>query len=315
MIVAITGISGYIGRYLFRHLDKDKRIKRIVGIDIQDFGYHSPKLVFYRRDIRDSSLLHHFRKEGVKTIVHLAFVVNPMHNEREMHDIDVRGTQNILDTAAALQVSQVLLFSSTSAYGAWPDNPIPLTEDHPLRPNPRYRYAMDKVEVEKRCQEFMKQNPDVIFTILRPCVVLGPQVNNFISERLTNNRPMWVVDHLYPEVQYVHEDDVLKATLLALEKRRSGTYNIVGSGMLNRKDVFQLTGKTEQHISSRLGYPLTWLLWKVRSPRVFAPPSSIEYIKYPWVASGAKAEKEIGFTPKFSSRGVLEDLLSKSLSP
>ena len=42
----------------------------------------------------------------------------------------------------------VVALSSATVYGAWPNNPMPLTEDAPLRPNPDVAYAVQKSYVE-----------------------------------------------------------------------------------------------------------------------------------------------------------------------
>ena len=48
-----------------------------------------------------------------------------------MYDIDVNGTQNVLEAASAAGVEHLLVASSTTAYGAFPDNPVPLTGGAP----------------------------------------------------------------------------------------------------------------------------------------------------------------------------------------
>src|SRR4051794_14153036 len=40
----------------------------------------------------------------------------------------------------------VVYVSSAMVYGAWPNNPVPLTEDAPMRPNPGFGYATAKAE-------------------------------------------------------------------------------------------------------------------------------------------------------------------------
>ncbi|MEK9144413.1 MAG: hypothetical protein AAB339_02245, partial [Elusimicrobiota bacterium] len=41
-----------------------------------------------------------------------------------------------------------------SAYGAHPDNPVPLTEESPLRPNMRFQYSRDKAETDRMFQDY-----------------------------------------------------------------------------------------------------------------------------------------------------------------
>ena len=76
-------------------------------------------------------------------------MLNPIRDEQTMYDIDVNGTQNVLDAASAAGVPHLLVASSTTAYGAWPDNPVPLTEDDPVRGMPNYEYARDKTEIDR----------------------------------------------------------------------------------------------------------------------------------------------------------------------
>ena len=39
--------------------------------------------------------------------------------------------------------------SSATAYGAFPDNPMPIAEDWPVRGQPDFSYARDKAEADR----------------------------------------------------------------------------------------------------------------------------------------------------------------------
>ena len=144
-------------------------------------------------------------------LVHLAFVLNPIHDEALMYDIDVNGTHNVLEAAAAAGTEQVLVTSSSTAYGAFPDNPVPLTEEDPVRGVPAFAYARDKTESDRLCQLWAAQHPDRTMTIVRPCIVFGPNVDNYLV-RLWTKQPFapdaGILDH---QIQFVHEDDVVEA--------------------------------------------------------------------------------------------------------
>src|ERR671920_1164903 len=100
---------------------------------------------FERLDVRD--------RDGVRAVleraradalVHLAFILNPSHDEHLMYDVDVNGTHNVLEAAGRAGTEQVLVTSSAVAYGAFPDNPVALSEDDPVRGVAGYSYARDK---------------------------------------------------------------------------------------------------------------------------------------------------------------------------
>src|ERR671919_343274 len=182
----ITGGAGYIGSRLVDLLARREDTERIVICDLAPPAVYRPKTEFERVDVRD--------REGVRAVlerarpdalVHLAFILNPSHDEHFMYDVDVNGTHNVLEAAAAADVGHVLVTSSATAYGAFPDNPVPLTEDHPVRGVPSFEYARDKAESDRVCQVWANQHPDRTMTIVRPTVVFGPTVDNFIVRMLS----------------------------------------------------------------------------------------------------------------------------------
>ena len=105
----------------------------------------------------------------------------------------------------------MLVTSSATAYGAFPDNPVPIREDHPVRGVPDYAYARDKAEADRLCQLWALRHPDRKMTIVRPCIVFGPSVDNYLvrfwtkqpfgGRRRPAGRP----------IQFVHEDDAVEA--------------------------------------------------------------------------------------------------------
>ena len=175
-------------------------------------------------DVRDRDAMRALLDRGKPdALVHLAFVLNPIRDEATMYDIDVNGTQNVLDAASAAGIAHLLVTSCTTAYGAWPDNPVPITEEHPVRGLPDYEYARDKTEIDRLCQLWAAEHPDRTMTIVRPCIVFGPNVDNYIvallGERAVRPAVRRRVDR---DFQYVHEDDVVEAISRAARRAPRG---------------------------------------------------------------------------------------------
>src|SRR6266702_1832612 len=141
---AITGASGYIGTRMTRHLLDADPENRVLGFDVREPRIADPRLAFQTLDVRDRRLGAALAAQPIRSLLHFAFVLDPLYDEREMHDIDVNGTRNVLEAALAAGVPHVLATSSTTAYGALPDNPVPLTEEDPPRATPDFVYAHDK---------------------------------------------------------------------------------------------------------------------------------------------------------------------------
>ena len=155
--------------------------------------------------------------------MHLAFVLNPIRDEQTMYDIDVNGTANVLEAAAAAGVPHLLVASSTTAYGAWPDNPVPIPEEHPVRGLPDYEYARDKTEIDRLCQLWAAQHPDSTMTIVRPTIVFGPNVDNYIVRFWTKSPFVVLPDGRDADWQFVHEEDVVDAISRLLAERAAAS--------------------------------------------------------------------------------------------
>src|ERR687894_496688 len=210
MRYVITGGAGYIGSRLVDLLERRDDTEKIVICDLAPPKAHRPHIEFERVDVRDRaavrSVLDRVRPD---VLVHLAFILNPSHDEELAYNVDVNGTHNVLEAAAAAGTAQVLVTTSRVAYGAFPDNPVPLTEDDPVRGVPGFTYARDKTESDRLCQLWGLKHPDRTMTIVRPCIVFGPNVDNYLV-RLWTNQPFQAdLGNLGNPIQFVHEDDLV----------------------------------------------------------------------------------------------------------
>ena len=130
---------------------------RIVGLDVREPPRRSPHLELHRVDIAGHDLKPLL--EGVDVLVHLAAIVDPIADDALMTRVNVEGTRRVLDAAAAVGVRKIVRLSTTAAYGAWATNPLPLTEDAPLRPNPGFNAAVHAAEVERLLAEWQHDHP------------------------------------------------------------------------------------------------------------------------------------------------------------
>jgi UDP-glucose 4-epimerase len=114
-----------------------------------------------------------------------------------------------------------------------------------------------------------------------------------------------------PRVQFVHEEDFVRACLIAVEKRIPDVFNIVGKGTLTTKEVAAILGTRIIPLPAFLLYPLVEILWRLHVPGIEVNQGYLDYARHGFVAGGKKAAAELGFVPVFSSRQVLEDTVRR----
>lgn len=299
--VAVTGISGYIAQRLLQRLENDDTIDRIVGIDVAEPRSRGKKLEFHRLDVRDPGI--EGVLAGVEVVVHLAFILNPIQDEQLMHDVNVEGSRNVFDCAAAAGVGKIVYTSSLVAYGARPDNPDRLTEDSPLRANPDFNYGEHKLEVELLLQRWRKDHPEIKVVILRPAIVFGPHVQNFISRTLEAPRVLAVSGYA-PRMQFLHEEDAADAIYFAVTNDLEGPYNVCPDDALSWDEIIEISGKKTLALPESVIFPLAKAAWKLGLSE--APAGELNYLMYPVIMSNEKLVSA-GFQFRYSSRDALLD--------
>ena len=311
----ITGGSGYIGSRLTEILAARDETETIVSLDVRPPSRPASGPKFVRGDVRDYSRMRELvDREQPDALVHLAFVFKPIRDEARMYDVDVNGTDAVLRAAADGGTQQVLVTSSATAYGAFPDNPKPIAEDWPVRGQPDFSYARHKADADRICQLWSLQNPDRVMTIVRPSIVFGPNVDNYVSRSWRNAAFMPVIDGVEQEFQLVHEDDLVSAIVGLLDARAGGAFNVGGDGTMTWKESAEMVTMRTRVMSMRALRRLYGAAWTLHAPRVESPPGNLSFIRYPWIVSSEKLKSEIGWQPSATTREVfIETMYAKGL--
>ena len=304
----ITGGSGYIGTRLVGRLSPRADTEAILIGDVRPPRVFRPKAEHRFLDVTDREAVSRLvSSERLDAVVHLAFVLNPIRDETLMYDIDVGGTQNVLDAAATAGIPHVLAASSAVAYGAFPDNPVPLTEDHPVRGVAGFSYARDKTESDRLCQLWALEHPDRTTTIVRPSIVFGPTVDNYLV-RLWTKQPFQAHFGLPdPGIQFVHEDDVVDAMTVLLDGRHGGAFNVAGDGTMTLRECADLIGVRRQRVPRRAYARFVAGMWRLGAAE--APPGALQYSTYPWIVSTDKLKRETGWQPRHTSRDTFVETM------
>ncbi|MBW3620763.1 MAG: NAD-dependent epimerase/dehydratase family protein [Actinobacteria bacterium] len=304
--VAVTGVGGLIGRRLVAELDGQDGVGRILGLDVRTpEGLASTKLDLRHADVREPDLADVLA--GVDVVVHLAFQLDPIADEALMRAINIDGTRNVFEAAAAAGVRKVVYVSSGVVYGAHPDNDFPLTEDSPVRANPDFNYAEHKAEIEQWLAGWTPSHPELTVTILRPSIVAGPGVQNFITRLMEQPRFTAVRGHR-PPMQFAHVDDVASALAHAVVEDLPGAYNVTSEGWLSFDEVTAIGGAKVAWVPEELAFSMAERMWRMGLGE--SPPGFVHYVMHPWVLSVDKLTAT-GWRPKHSNRDALVELVEE----
>jgi len=300
--VLIVGVARGQGRLLARRLSRDHRV---VGVDADEWERRPAGAPFYRTDVRARAFEEALRKEQPDAVVHLGTVRHFRGSETQRFDVNVRGTRKLLDVCRTHMVKKIVVLSTSYVYGALPDNPTFMSEDHPLLAGRNYPEIRDLVEVDSLATAFMWQYPEIRTSILRPVPTLGYYSENSIVNYLRQRRVV-VMMGFNPMLQFMHEEDLVEAIALALERRLRGVYNVTGPGEVPLRVAIRETGGRPLPLPEPVARPLLARLFRLGLVRI--PPGAIDYIKYSCGIDGSRFVAATGFRPLFGLRESFQAL-------
>ena len=298
--IAVTGALGYVGTVLIRHLVEREDVDSVLAIDVREPNQAlGSKVTFVRQDVSEP-FPGLFAEHEVDTVVHLAYVLRHGRNRQANRRVNVDGTRNTLQACLQGDVRRIVYLSSTSVYGAHPNSPQSPTEEAPARPVAGFQYSEDKLESERLLDEYASALPGVAVCILRCCPIMGANANNFIASAFS--KPFLVaIAGANPPMQLIHEEDMVRCLTLAVLGDAEGLYNMAGAGSMGWREMASTRGRHVVSMPAWLLYPLTQLTWALRL-QSDSPAMGLDMIRYPWLASTKKIEREMGFNPRYSSR-------------
>lgn len=300
--VLVTGSAGYLASLILPRLAADRGIARLVGLDVRAPRAAPERFVHRAGSVLDPGLETLFASEKIDLLIHLAWIFNPSHDREAMRRVDVDGTANVMRAALLAGVAHVIYLSSTTSYGAHPDNPDRLLESHPTRGTPDFAYSADKAQVERDLEVFTRENPSLGVTRLRACIVLGQGTDNFVRAILDLPILLRVLGH-DPAMQFLHEDDLANCIEHVVRTRPRGVFNIAPPDSLRFTELARLMERPMIALPGALLKAFVALAWSLR---LFpAPAPYIDFVTWPWVADTTRMRDELKFLPRHTTRDAI----------
>lgn len=312
--VLVTGVSRDLGRTFARTLATDPGVERVIGVDVVPPRGDLGDVAFVRADIRNPIIAKVIAKEDVDTVVHMSVIATPgsAGARGTMKELNVIGTMQLLAACQkSEQLRQVVVKSSTTAYGASSRDPAMFTEDMEPRRPPRSGYGKDVNEVERYVRGFARRRPDVSVTLLRCANVIGPRVVSPLASyfRLPVLPTVLGFD---PRLQFLHESDLNRVLRHAVLNDVPGTFNVAGDGLLMLSQALRRLGRTSVPLP---GVAFGGLGSALKSARVAdLSPELVAFLTYGRGVDTTRMRTELGFEPSYTTASAFAEFVA-SLPP
>ena len=257
--IAVTYADGALGARLVARLGPD----RVLSVGAADIASLDLKRTLH----------------GVDTVVHLASATTE----------PLEPTRAVLDAAADAGARHLVVVTSALVYGAWPTNPVPLTEDAPLRPNPGFEPAVALGEVERLAAVWREDHPGTTVAVLRPAPPVAEDDDGWLAPMLAAARGVPVGED-DPAGQYVHLDDLASAVVVATEGRLDGAYNVAPEGWVEGEELRALQGGPRVRLPGRIAERL--VRWRWRAGMSPTPPGLLPWTCQPWIVASDRLRAE-----------------------
>lgn len=273
MRMLITGGAGFIGSYLCEKYTEEEHIVLCLDnflsgnlLNVRHLlGYRNFKLI--KGDIRDFDLLERIVRD-VDVVFHLAAQIHVDRSyvePRLTYEINVMGTQNVLEVARIYDVKKVIHSSTSEVYGS--AQYVPIDEKHPLdAPHP---YGASKIAADRMCNAYI-QTYGMDISIPRFFNIFGPRqrdigyggVISIFTRRVLNNMPPVIYGDGLQTRDYTYVEDAARAFDLILNHKSKLEPINIGTGkevsIIDLANlIIELCGKKGKikpvHVAPRIG--------------------------------------------------------------
>ena len=303
---SITGGSGFLGLHLARRLLAAGHAVRsldLVPLDDELAAAGVEGIVGDVRSAGDAARL----SDGADVLVHAAAALPIQGSRGEITSVNVDGTATVLAAAAEAGVRRAVFVSSTAVYGVPRVHPI--TEETPIVP--LGAYGESKVAAEAVCRSFGERGLEV--TIVRPKTFVGPErlgVFEILFDWVREGRRIYTIGPGRNRYQLLAVEDLVEALVLAGTQPVGGDVFNVGAKEFGtvREDLQALVDHAGS--TSRITPVPARLVQTILRALELARVSPLAEWHYKTADKDsfvdiAKAERELGWTPRLSNAETL----------
>jgi len=287
--IALVGAFHPGAAQLALALEEEPEVERILGLQRAPAPLLGPKFEHVAAEPGDERFVAAVAQADVVVIFPVLEIGRDGRPARERLGASVRRT---LD--AAHGASTVVLWSSGVVYGAHPDNPVPLDEQAPTRPNLDFPPARALADAEQLVLDSANAAGAANRVVLRSSAIWSPVWGSFLSRMLVGPAIVSVKGH-NPPVQSLDPQDAVSALLLAISGRLAGgVYNVAPDDWVPADQAARLTGRRRVEVPEAAAFAVGDRLASLGV--ALTGQGELHYHMHPWVLSNRRL-REAGWAP------------------
>lgn len=306
--VLITGGAGFLGFHTARKFSKEGCEVTCLDIAKFDIRGYSENTKFVEADVREFEQINEIVAKGFDVIIHTAAAL-PLWKKKDIFNVNIEGTRNILESAIRNSVNRVIFISSTAVYG--------IPKIHPLYENSKLEgvgyYGESKILAEKVCIEY--RNKGLCVPIIRPKTFIGPErlgVFQILYDWVESGEKIPIIGNGENRYQLLDVEDLVDAIWLTATRKREIVDDAFNVGAKEFATVMEDVGDLCKYANNGASVMKTPAFIIKILLRTF------EMLKlsplYKWVYGTAdtdsyvsieKIEKILGWKPKYSNSEAL----------
>jgi nucleoside-diphosphate-sugar epimerase len=299
MKALVTGGSGYFGSLVAAELLARGHAVRV--LDLADADDRPPEVELVLGDIRDPGAVRS-AVDGVDVVFHNVAQVPLVKDPVAFVEVNVLGTQVLLDACADADVAKVVHTSSSAVFGVPRSNPV----HEATGPAPAEAYGWAKYEAELLCHRAADAGLDV--SIIRPRTILGHGrlgIFSLVFDFVADGADVFVLGKGDNRYQFVHARDLADACIRAGERPGPRTYNIGAAEFGTMRESLE---SLVAHAGSRSRVRGVPALPTTIAMRLTAALGLAPFAPYHWIMYGKSmwfdiepARRELGWEPRYSA--------------
>ncbi|MDG6970324.1 MAG: NAD(P)-dependent oxidoreductase [Nitrososphaerota archaeon] len=311
----VTGGTGQIGGFLCEELVNAGH--RVVCYDskpnLENIGRIADRVTVEAADVTDTSdLLQVMKRNSIDHVVHLAAMVllDSMKRPAKAYQVNIMGTNCVLEAARVMDVKKVVFASSVSVYGSLATRRPGIADEEDIPNPPPEPYSTTKIATELMGR-YYRESYGMEVNCMRITAAWGPgrywgytgQFNDFIRKAAVGAEAAFPADFSYKGEKlrwmYVRDVGYCFAFVSGIPKTGGYLYNLGVDAPFNHRDVLQALGEVVpggRFEAKELDSP-------TKVSAAIAGPNGLD-------VDCTKLHRELGFRPRFGLKAAVADMVA-----